>query len=222
MSKHNKKIGLVLAAALMAPSLVLARGGAAAAAVDSWAYVGRDGTSSRSNGERDLEAVRSLVSSGKVAALKGEFLWFRKGGDRYVITDAAVLAPLAPLAAEQSKLGKQQGELGAQQGKLGGEQGELGMQQMELSGKEMKVSHQIEKRSKKDQATTDLDAQMKDLERQRDALIRKQEALAQKQEPLARQQEKLGAQQEKLAHDFEAKLQAAIEQALAKGLAQKL
>jgi hypothetical protein len=219
MSKHTKKIGLVLAAALLAPSLAAARG---AGGIDAWAYVTKDGTSSRSGDHGDLDVVRSLAASDKVKAVKGDFLWFRKGADRYIVTDAALLAPLAPLAAEQSKLGKQQGALGAQQGKLGGEQGELGMQQAELSGKQMKVTHQIEKRSKKDQDTAALEAQVKELERQQEALAQKQEALAQKQEPLARQQEKLGAQQEKLAHDFEAKLEAAIQQALAKGLAQKL
>jgi bla regulator protein BlaR1 len=217
MSKQTRQLGMVLAAALMAPSLAQAAG-----SVDSWAFVGKEGTSSRSTGRGDTDALRSLAISGKLKGHKGDFLWFRRGDDRYVVTDAALLAPLGPLAAEQSRLGKQQGQLGAEQGKLGAQQGELGMQQAELGGKQAKLSHQIEKRAKHDEPTAALEAQMQALEREQEALSHKQGKLGERQEPLARQQEKLGAQQEKLAADFEARLSAVIEQALAKGLAQKL
>lgn len=62
----------------------------------------------------------------------GPALWFRQGSKRYVVRDAAVIAPLQQAYARVAELGRRQAALGQQQRELGREQGTLGRRQGEL------------------------------------------------------------------------------------------
>ena len=61
-----------------------------------------------------------------------DLFWFRRGQDRYLVTDPAALAELEEMFKPQEELGRRQGELGRRQGELGRMQGELGRKQGEL------------------------------------------------------------------------------------------
>ncbi|HYW05858.1 MAG TPA: M56 family metallopeptidase [Longimicrobium sp.] len=63
-------------------------------------------------------------------------LWFRYGGQEYVVRDAAVLRevedlwqPVGEIGEAQGRIGEQQGAIGEEQGRLGAKQGEIGARQ---------------------------------------------------------------------------------------------
>jgi beta-lactamase regulating signal transducer with metallopeptidase domain len=62
-----------------------------------------------------------------------EVLWVRRGSERYVIRDPALIRSLHESQREVAELGRQQGVLGDQQGRLGLEQGRLGDQQGQIA-----------------------------------------------------------------------------------------
>ena len=58
--------------------------------------------------------------------------WFRRGDDRYLITDPGLLRQVDEMFAPQRELGRRQGLLGRKQGEFGRLQGDLGRKQGEL------------------------------------------------------------------------------------------
>ena len=94
-----------------------------------WALVHRDGRS-MDGGPGAWPRARALV--GKTL---GDYLWFIKDGQEYLIDDAGVIAeieswfkPLEELGHEQGELGEKQGALGEEMGKLGEEMARLGLE----------------------------------------------------------------------------------------------
>jgi len=61
--------------------------------------------------------------------VQGSFIWFKRDGKQYVITDPQLIAKSKALYGPQSELGRRQAELGKQQAELGKQQGLLGAQQ---------------------------------------------------------------------------------------------
>ena len=159
------------------------------------------------------------------AARHGEedILWFRRDGQAYVIRDAATLSAAKEAFRAQIALGEKQGELGAQQGKLGAKQGLLGAKQGELGAKQGELGARqarFDRNDEKEEA--EIEKQMDELGRQQDELGRQQEELGEQQEKLGRQQEELGRQQEKASREGELKLKKITDEAIARGLAEKV
>src|SRR5438477_1291013 len=93
---------------------------------EGWAVVRCKHHVTMSGDIEDVERVRKLVEP--------PFLWFRREGKDYVVTDPAVLDEIDELSRPQEELGKKQGELGKEQAKLGKRQAKLGMRQGDDSG----------------------------------------------------------------------------------------
>lgn len=185
---------------------------------------GQDSTVMRGT-RKDLLAARKL---GKEWG--ADVIWFERHGKAYAIRDAATVAKAQALFAPQEELGEKQGALGDQQGTLGEQQGKLGAEQAKL-GEEMaalaaKEAEQAQKHPEKSEAfearMREFGEKMEELGRQQEALATKQEALGAKQEALGARQEELGKKQEKLALEAEKKLDALIDEAIQKGLAQEV
>lgn len=159
------------------------------------------------------------------AARHGEedILWFRRDGQAYVIRDAATLSAAKEAFRPQIALGEKQGELGAQQGSLGAKQGLLGAKQGELGAKQGALGARQARFDRDDDKEMEaLDRQMDELGRQQDELGRQQEELGEQQEKLGEQQVELGRQQEKASREGELKLKKITDEAIARGLAEKV
>lgn len=182
-----------------------------------------DGDSVTINGsDRDAEAVQKLRKSGE------PLLWFRRGGQSWVIRDhnfvqraEAIYAPVTALAKQQGKLGGEQGALGAQQGALGSRQGVLGGQQGQFGAREGALATQqahIASRiaeldsqsaaSNNSQSTADerrtLAAESAKIDAEREALHAQQATFEKQQAALGDQQAALGKQQAALGKQQEA------------------
>jgi bla regulator protein blaR1 len=79
---------------------------------------------------RDIERAKRFKRPGEA------MLWFRRGGNEYVVRDQALLqqiealwAPVGEIGDRQGALGEKQGELGTKQGELGARQGDFGAEQ---------------------------------------------------------------------------------------------
>jgi beta-lactamase regulating signal transducer with metallopeptidase domain len=189
----------------------------------------------------------------RVSKLKrdGEpMLWFRRGGQEYVVRDRDVIAqaeavwkPIGDLGKAQGHLGAKQGALGAQQGKrgsamgalgakqgeLGSRQGELAIRQAELSLRSTRKELSEEERQAIEKQHDEIEAEMEKLGEEMEALGEQMEALAKpmedlgkQMEPLARQMEELGRQMGEASKRAEAEMDALIDRALADGKAEKV
>lgn len=85
------------------------------------AYVLVNGEESYADGALDdVTQARHDLGDG------GPGLWFRQGGQRYVVRDRALLQQLQAAYADAGRVGRQQAALGTRQSALGRQQGELG------------------------------------------------------------------------------------------------
>ena len=175
----------------------------------------------------DLRMAKVLRAEGK------DVLFVRRDDKAYVIRDPKTLEQVRAAFEPQTKLGEQQAALGSKQAALGVKQAEFGSKQAALGLKQAEISLQIARASMKgDEAERErhekelekneraLDDEMEALSKQQEALGREQEALGDQQEALGREQEKLGEQQEKLARESRKKVDAVIDEAVKKGLAE--
>jgi beta-lactamase regulating signal transducer with metallopeptidase domain len=198
-----------------------------------------DGDSVTVNGtDSDLASVRRLRKRNE------SLLWFRRGGQSWLIRDPAYIqrakaayAPVTALATQQGKLGEQQGALGEQQGRLGGQQGEFGTREAELAMHQASLDSRMAElgsqgdTAKASQATSDarkalqaevakLDAQRQTLHNRQVALDKQQQALGRQQEALGKQQQALGERQRAASAQAEQQIDKLLQEALAKGVAQ--
>ncbi len=197
-----------------------------------------DGDTAIVNGsDADLAAAKRLQRNGKSK------LWFRRGGQAWLIDDPAYVqrakdayAPVDALARQQGELGGKQGALGGKQGALGAQQGMLGAQQGQLAGQRAMLagrqamlaaqSGQREHAAEIQANRAELEASAQELDRQQAKLSQQQEELGRQQAELGKQQEALGTQQEALGkRQQEASSQASqqirklLDEAIAKGVA---
>lgn len=156
---------------------------------------GKDGylMSGSSDDMPQIEAMRRSVD--------GDFLWFRRGGKAYVVTDPAILAQVRKSWAEADVLGERMRVLGDQMEVHGKKMEAIGQQMEEVSGAATPPSG-IEAASKQMEALarqqgqlaerqarlsvamidaseskrTDLERQMEAIDREQDALSRKMDA----------------------------------------------
>lgn len=206
MPRNYRRLALAALAALAVPTLLVQPSAVAASrdqSADRTSYVliaAGNGSSTMSGSTDDLRRARSL-RSGREA-----LLYVRDGGAAYVIRDAATLRQAEAIFAPQNALGDQQGELGDRQSALGERQSRLGMQQAELGSQQAYAS------PKRAEA----------LGRQQEALGRQQDELGRQQNELGRQQEALGREQERLADEANARIRALVEEAVQRGVAQRV
>ncbi len=190
----------------------------------SWSHDGDDpfvilhgDDSTMSGSTSDIRSAQALRKGGE------DLVWFRRGGQEYVIRDAATVKaateafrPVSELGKKQGELGARQGALGAKQGVLGGKQGALGAQQGALGARLARADRDDEKEA------AQIDKQMDELGNQQEELGRQQEELGKQQEKLGEQQEELGRQQEEASRAAEVQLKKLTDEAVARGLAEKV
>ncbi|WP_257457465.1 M56 family metallopeptidase [Archangium lipolyticum] len=141
----------------------------------------------------------------------------------------------AEVGEKQAALGAKQAALGAKQGELGGKMGEIGLKIAELAlararqartdGKESPEHERQEEQLEREQEA--LDRQMEEYSRQMEALGDEMEKLSEPMKQFTRPMEELGRQMEELGRQMEAhsreadkKVQALLDDAVRKGLAE--
>jgi len=171
------------------------------AEVDAWTFSRNEGHWRDTNGsERDWQDAQDAIDH-----IDGDVLWFRRGTDRYVVTDAAALHQVAEIFAPQEELGHRQGELGARQGELGRLQGDLGRKQGELGRIQAQISRVQAvvalQRARRGDGADDVDGDRAEMERQQREASELQAELGAQQSLLGERQSALGAQQAELGRE---------------------
>lgn len=179
-------------------------------------------------------------------------LWVRRGNDRYVIRDPALIRSLSQSQKEIAELGRAQGALGEQQGRLGEQQGRLGeriaaisllasREALGISGEEMQsdaaeLANQAAHPGSSDATRALAARRASERAREKAAQLRNDASRQQQTEQAARQQAELALQQQGLARKQEAlaqrqsvasakvarEVRSAIDQALANGTAHRV
>jgi hypothetical protein len=191
--------------------LLLATAPLQAASADSFSYSSGDrlsyvlmtgsGNDSMVSGSSDDMRRAAALRSGNAP-----LLYIRENGVAYVIRDPAILQRAERIMQPQRELGERQGALGRQQGELGRRQGALGREQGRL-GRMMADARVRE---------------LGDLGRQQGELGRQQAALGEQQAALGRRQGELGREQARLAELAQPQLRSLVDEAIRRGLAQRV
>jgi beta-lactamase regulating signal transducer with metallopeptidase domain len=159
-------------------------------------------------------------------------LWVRRGNERYLVRDPALLKSLANTQQQVTTLGRQQGALGDRMGALGERQGELGERIAALSLRASRDA--LESMDAADMANNAARKVPRDTAlAERAALRAKADAaaavdhraiaeLSRQQAELARQQSGLAQQQSVATAQMARDVRTAIDKALADGSAQRL
>lgn len=141
-------------------------------------------------------------------------LWARRGDQRYLINDPALMKSLTLAQQEVAKLGHEQGLLGTRQGELGKRMGEISLRASQQAMASLDAAEMANQAAR--QASAQVEAEMATASaKQQQELARQQQGLAREQQALAQQQSQVSA---KMARD----IRSAIDQALANGTAQSL
>jgi bla regulator protein blaR1 len=223
---HADHAATATAAASAGPA---ASAGAAAGHRDrdlSYVYLADDRTT-MSGDSRDAERARRLRHG------KEPLVWFRSGGQDYVLRDPATLQQVDAAIKPVRDLGKQQGELGSQQGELGKQQGELGARMSVLGTREGTLAVRQSALDMRDQGDALTPAEKEQLARQRHelhqqartlhkemrALERPMRELGQQMQALSQQMQALGQQMQVASAKAEAELRSLFQRAIASGTA---
>jgi beta-lactamase regulating signal transducer with metallopeptidase domain len=185
----------------------------------------------------DLDTVRKLRGTNK------SVLWFRRGNEAYVIHDKAMLERASRIYAPVTALARQQGELAGQQGAVAGRQAGLAAQdaafareQAGLARQQAKMASRIAsvpangadspaqqreldaRQAEMDAAQAQLDQRHAELEAR---LAAQQQSLEAQQAGFEKQQEAIDRQQQQAQQAADQSMSQLLDEALAKGLAQK-
>lgn len=155
---------------------------------------------SMSGSSDDVRRARALRIGGEA------LLYFRDGGEAYVVRDPAVLRQAKAIFKPQEEVGARQGELGRRQGELGKLQGELGAEQGRLGA--------LQANSPPREAA--------ELARKQGELGKRQGELGAQQGELGRQQGDLGREQARLAGIAQQQIKVLLADAVRRGLAQRV
>ncbi|OEZ01010.1 MULTISPECIES: M56 family metallopeptidase [Stenotrophomonas] len=197
-------------------------------------------------------SMADLTQSQRDAPSGEPVLWVRRGTDRYVIRDQALIRSLSQSQKEIADLGRAQGALGEQQGRLGEQQGRLGermaaislqasrealdasREAMQMDAAEManQAAHQgstdatraLAARRASERAREKAEQLRNDTSRQQqtEQAARQQAELARQQQGLARQQEALAQRQSVASAKVARDVRSAIDLALANGTAKRV
>lgn len=187
----------------IAPAQSALAGSHGAGSVDRLSYVLFDGNgdSSMMSGSSDDFRRAKAYRAGH-----SPLLYVRLDDAAYVIRDAALLAQAHAIMEPQRQLGNRQGELGRQQGELGSRQAALGAEQGRLGAL----------------MANSTPRQMTALAERQAALGERQASLGAQQEALGERQAELGRQQEQLAELAKPQFRALVNEAIRRGLAQRV
>jgi beta-lactamase regulating signal transducer with metallopeptidase domain len=185
-----------------------------------------DGDSITINGsDADAEAARKLRGSNK------SLLWFRRGNDAYLIRDKALLERASRIYAPVTALARQQGELAGDQGGAAGlqaglaaqdaafaqEHAAMAQQQAEMA---TRVATRAAATSNTDARQSELDAQQRQMDEAQSRLDQRH-ALEQLQSQFEKQRQAIGRKQQQAEQAAAQAMGQLLDEALAKGLAQK-
>ena len=155
-----------------------------------------------------------------------EVLWVRRGDDRYVIRDQALIRSLTDGQKEMAALGLKQGDLGTQQGQLGERMGAISLAASRAALEASRDMMALDAAEMANQAARPMRASAEraaaQARQQADRAQLQQAELARQQQQLAKQQQRLAAEQNVVAARVERDVRAAIDQALDSGSAQRL
>jgi beta-lactamase regulating signal transducer with metallopeptidase domain len=184
-------------------------------------------------GDNFVDASMDDLKQAKRDAKGGDpVLWVRRGNERYLVRDPALLKSLASAQQQVTTLGRQQGALGDRMGALGERQGELGARIAALSLRASRDA--LESMDAAEMANNAARKVPRDAAlAERAALRAKADAaaavdhraiaeLSRQQAELARQQSGLAQQQSVATAQMARDVRTAIDKALADGSAQRL
>ena len=225
------ELGLLAALGLtQAPRAAAAdpRPPAAAAERDlNYVYLRDADHTSMSGDMKDIERARRFQQGSQPV------LWFRDGGQEYIVRDPDTLAqldaiwkPVHETGEAQGKLGTQMGGLGTQQGQIGSHQGLIGTRQGTLAVREsvldMRASSEALSAADKAELAKQrraLRQQQRELDKEMRALEAPMKALGDQMAVLGRQMEVLGQKMEAASHKATAETRALLRRAIAAGVA---
>ncbi|WEN15833.1 M56 family metallopeptidase [Rhodanobacter sp. AS-Z3] len=182
----------------------------------------------------DLDTVKKLQAANK------SMLWFRRGNEAYLIRDKAMLERASRIYAPVTALARQQGELAGQQGAIAGRQAGLAaqdaafaQQQAMLAGQQAKLAARVAtdeangsnqqseldaQRARMDAAQAQLDKHQAEMDARLGA---QQKELEAQQAGFEKQQQAMDDEQQKAQKTASQSMSQLLDEALAKGLAQK-
>ena len=185
----------------------------------------------------DVDTVRRLHAANK------SMLWFRRGNDAYLIRDKAMLerasriyAPVTALAQQQGKLADEQGAIAGRQAGLAAQDAAFSQQQAALADKQAALAARIAAgeaagsdrstgQRERDARLAELDAAQAQLDKHQAELDARlgaqQQVLETQQAGFEKQQQAMERQQEQAQHAAKQSMSQLLDEALAKGLAQK-
>ncbi|KQZ79512.1 peptidase M56 [Rhodanobacter sp. Root561] len=185
----------------------------------------------------DLDTVKKLRATNK------SILWFRRGSEAYVIHDKAMLERASRIYAPVTALARQQGELAGQQGAIAGRQAGLAAQDAAFAREQAGLARQQAKMAARIASVAangaDSQAQQRKLDARQDEmdaaqarldqrhaelearLAAQQQALEAQQAGFEKQQEAIDRQQQQAQQAADQSMSQLLDEALAKGLAQK-
>jgi beta-lactamase regulating signal transducer with metallopeptidase domain len=208
-------------------------------AANGFALIGADSVTINGSNE-DLETIKRLRKT------KQPLLWFRRGDTAYIIRDKNLLAravdiyaPVTELARAQGRLAGQQGSLAGQQAGLAARDASMAREQAGLARRQAHLAEQVAAAARSaggrpaaDARRTALDARQREMDaaqarlEQRhaameSALVGQRTALESRQAEIEKQQRQLEQQQQRAGPAAAQAMSKLLDEAIAKGLAQR-
>jgi bla regulator protein blaR1 len=148
----------------------------------------RDDNNTMLNGSRrDIERARQHRRPGE------HLLWFRYGGQEYVVRDPAVLReveelwePVGRIGEEQGRIGEQQGEIGEAQGRIGEAQAEVGARQGEIGARHAVIASRLSRLAARETDGVS-ESERREIQREREELEEQSREFGREMEALGRQ-----------------------------------
>lgn len=206
-------------------------------AQNGFALFDGDSTITINGSDADLDIVSKLHAANKA------MLWFRRGDHAYLIRDKAMLeragriyAPVTALARQQGRLAGQQGAIAGRQAGLAAQDAAFAQRQAVLAGRQAEMASRMAAReaagSDEQAQRREMDAQRREMDAaqaqldQRHAELEarlgpQRRALEMQQAGFEKQQQALDRQQQQAQRTAEQSMNQLLDEALAKGLAQK-
>jgi beta-lactamase regulating signal transducer with metallopeptidase domain len=199
------------------------------------------------SGKTDSLTVSGSVDDARIVeklrkTIPGDFIWFEREGESYIIRDQATIDRARKFWAPQEELGKKQEELGKQQETLGKQQEEIGakmeqvrvkvpdmtadLDKLKAELKQLGSSATMEQMGQIQSEIGELQGKIGELQSQaggqQSKVGEQMSALGEKQGKLGEQQGELGRQQGELARQANRQMKLLLDEAITKGSATPL
>lgn len=163
-----------------------------------------------SGGSGDAERARSHRRPGE------PMLWFRYGGQEYVVRDRGVLRevdelwePVGRIGEEQGRIGGQMGEIGEAQGRIGAVMGEIGARQGVLGARMGVIGSRLANLTRRETAELSaserraIEREREELEAESDRISEQMEALGDEMDEAGEPMDDRGGEMEELGREME-------------------